>query len=209
MTYNVKEIFYSIQGEGFHTGRPSIFCRFSGCNLWNGLEKDRVSAKCNFCDTDFVGTNGDGGDKFKNEEDLVIKILSYWPNASNPFVILTGGEPMLQVDKNLIRTLKKYKCEIAIETNGTMKVPEEIDWICVSPKAGNDLVQISGDELKLVYPQKNILPEDFEKFSFKNFSLQPMDGELKVHNTNLALEYCKNNPNWRISLQTHKIIGVR
>ncbi len=209
MTYNVKEIFYSIQGEGFHTGRPSIFCRFSGCNLWNGLEKDRKSAKCNFCDTDFVGTNGDGGDKFKNEEDLVIKILSYWPNASNPFVILTGGEPMLQVDKNLIRTLKKYKCEIAIETNGTMKVPEEIDWICVSPKAGNDLVQISGDELKLVYPQKNILPEDFEKYSFKNFSLQPMDGELKVHNTNLALEYCKNNPNWRISLQTHKIIGVR
>jgi len=209
VTYNVKEIFYSIQGEGFHTGRPSIFCRFSGCNLWNGLEKDRKSAKCNFCDTDFVGTNGDGGDKFKNEEDLVIKILSYWPNASNPFVILTGGEPMLQVDKNLIRTLKKYKCEIAIETNGTMKVPEEIDWICVSPKAGNDLVQISGDELKLVYPQKNILPEDFEKYSFKNFSLQPMDGELKVHNTNLALEYCKNNPNWRISLQTHKIIGVR
>lgn len=209
MTYNVKEIFYSIQGEGFHTGRPSIFCRFSGCNLWNGLEKDRKSAKCNFCDTDFVGTNGDGGDKFKNEEDLVIKILSYWPNASSPFVILTGGEPMLQVDKNLIRTLKKYKCEIAIETNGTMKVPEEIDWICVSPKAGNDLVQISGDELKLVYPQKNILPEDFEKYSFKNFSLQPMDGELKVHNTNLALEYCKNNPNWRISLQTHKIIGVR
>ena len=209
MTYNVKEIFYSIQGEGFHTGRPSIFCRFSGCNLWNGLEKDRKSAKCNFCDTDFVGTNGDGGDKFKNEEDLVIKILSYWPNASNPFVILTGGEPMLQVDKNLIRTLKKYKCEIAIETNGTMKVPEEIDWICVSPKAGNDLVQISGDELKLVYPQKNILPEDFEKYSFKNFSLQPMDGELKLHNTNLALEYCKNNPNWRISLQTHKIIGVR
>ena len=209
MTYIVKEIFYSIQGEGFHTGRPSIFCRFSGCKLWNGVEKDRKSAKCNFCDTDFVGTNGDGGDKFKNEEDLVIKILSYWPNASNPFVILTGGEPMLQVDKNLIRTLKKYKCEIAIETNGTMKVPEEIDWICVSPKAGNDLVQISGDELKLVYPQKNILPEDFEKYSFKNFSLQPMDGELKVHNTNLALEYCKNNPNWRISLQTHKIIGVR
>lgn len=209
MTYNVKEIFYSIQGEGFHTGRPSIFCRFSGCNLWNGLEKDRKSAKCNFCDTDFVGTDGDGGDKFKNEEDLVIKILSYWPNASNPFVILTGGEPMLQVDKNLIRTLKKYKCEIAIETNGTIKVPEEIDWICVSPKAGNDLVQISGDELKLVYPQKNILPEDFEKYSFKYFSLQPMDGELKVHNTNLALEYCKNNPNWRISLQTHKIIGVR
>jgi len=209
VTYNVKEIFYSIQGEGFHTGRPSIFCRFSGCNLWNGLEKDRKSAKCNFCDTDFVGTNGDGGDKFKNEEDLVIKILSYWPNASNPFVILTGGEPMLQVDKNLIRTLKKYKCEIAIETNGTMKVPEEIDWICVSPKAGNNLVQISGDELKLVYPQKNILPEDFEKYSFKNFSLQPMDGELKLHNTNLALEYCKNNPNWRISLQTHKIIGVR
>lgn len=207
--YSVKEIFFTMQGEGFNAGKYAVFCRFSGCNLWTGREKDRKKSICSFCDTDFVGTNGDGGDKFKNEEDLVIKILSYWPNASNPFVILTGGEPMLQVDKNLIRTLKKYKCEIAIETNGTMKVPEEIDWICVSPKAGNDLVQISGDELKLVYPQKNILPEDFEKYSFKNFSLQPMDGELKVHNTNLALEYCKNNPNWRISLQTHKIIGVR
>ncbi|MBH87573.1 MAG: 7-carboxy-7-deazaguanine synthase [Pelagibacterales bacterium] len=209
MTYNVKEIFYSIQGEGFHTGRPSIFCRFSGCNLWNGLERDKESAKCSFCDTDFIGTNGQGGSKFVNEEELVSEIISYWPNASEPFVILTGGEPMLQVDKKLIKELKKYKCEIAIETNGTLKVPENIDWICVSPKAGNKLVQIRGDELKLVYPQKNLAPEDFEKYSFKNFSLQPMDGELKVHNTNLALEYCKNNPNWRISLQTHKIIGVR
>ncbi|MCH2678189.1 MAG: 7-carboxy-7-deazaguanine synthase [Alphaproteobacteria bacterium] len=209
MTYNVKEIFYSIQGEGFHTGRPSIFCRFSGCNLWNGLERDREIAKCNFCDTDFVGTNGVGGNKFLNEDDLAKEIISYWPNSSKPFVILTGGEPMLQVDKKLIHALKSYKCHLAIETNGTIKVPNEIDWICVSPKAGNSLVQVYGDELKLVYPQKNITPEEYEKYSFKNFSLQPMDGELKLHNTNLAIEYCKNNPNWKISLQTHKIIGVR
>ena len=209
MTYNVKEIFYSIQGEGFHTGRPSIFCRFSGCNLWNGLERDREIAKCNFCDTDFVGTNGVGGNKFLNEDDLAKEIISYWPNSSKPFVILTGGEPMLQVDKKLIHALKSYKCHLAIETNGTIKVPNEIDWICVSPKAGNSLVQVCGDELKLVYPQNNITPEEYEKYSFKNFSLQPMDGELKLHNTNLAIEYCKNNPNWKISLQTHKIIGVR
>ena len=209
MTYNVKEIFYSIQGEGFHTGRPSIFCRFSGCNLWNGLERDREIAKCNFCDTDFVGTNGVGGNKFLNEDDLAKEIISYWPNSSKPFVILTGGEPMLQVDKKLIHALKSYKCHLAIETNGTIKVPNEIDWICVSPKAGNSLVQVYGDELKLVYPQKNITPEEYENYSFKNFSLQPMDGELKLHNTNLAIEYCKNNPNWKISLQTHKIIGVR
>jgi len=209
MAYSVKEIFYSIQGEGFHTGRPSIFCRFSGCNLWNGLERDREFAKCNFCDTDFVGTNGEGGNKFLNEDVLAKEIISYWPNSSKPFVVLTGGEPMLQVDKKLIKALKKYSCQIAIETNGTIKVPKEIDWVCVSPKAGNTLVQVYGDELKLVYPQNNIAPDQYEKYSFKNFSLQPMDGELKVHNTELALEYCKNNPNWKISLQTHKIIGVR
>ena len=209
MTYNVKEIFYSIQGEGYHTGRAAIFCRFSGCNLWNGLEKDREVAKCNFCDTDFVGTNGDGGNKFLNEVDLAKEIVSYWPNSSKPFVVLTGGEPMLQVDIKLIKALKKYKCEIAIETNGTINVPKEIDWICVSPKAGNPLIQVYGDELKLVYPQKNIAPDVYEKYTFKNFSLQPMDGTLKVHNTQLALEYCKNNPKWKISLQTHKIIGVR
>ena len=209
MTYNVKEIFYSIQGEGYHSGRPAIFCRFSGCNLWNGLEKDRELAKCNFCETDFVGINGEGGNKFLNEVDLAKEIVSYWPNSSEPFVVLTGGEPMLQVDIKLIKALKKYKCEVAIETNGTFNVPKEIDWICVSPKAGNPLIQVYGDELKLVYPQKNVAPNIYEKYSFKNFSLQPMDGTLKVHNTQLALEYCKNNPKWKISLQTHKIMGVR
>jgi 7-carboxy-7-deazaguanine synthase len=209
MTYNVKEIFYSIQGEGFHTGRASVFCRFAGCNLWNGIEKDKEVARCTFCDTDFIGTNGEGGNKFLNAEDLAKNIVSYWPDSSNPFIILTGGEPMLQVDQNLIKALKKFKCQIAIETNGTIKVPDEIDWICVSPKIGNKLVQVSGDELKLVYPQKNIVPADYEKYSFEYFSLQPMDGALKVHNTNLTLEYCKNNPNWKVSLQTHKIIGVR
>lgn len=209
MTYSVKEIFYTVQGEGLHTGRASIFCRFSGCNLWSGIEEDRENAKCTFCDTDFVGTDGEGGDKFFNADDLVNQILSYWPDKTKAFVVLTGGEPMLQVDQSLIESLKKYQCEIAIETNGTIKVPKEIDWICVSPKAGNVIKQISGDELKLVFPQKNITPKDYENYSFKNFSLQPMDGELKVHNTNLTLEYCMKNPKWRFSLQTHKVIGVR
>ena len=209
MTYSVKEIFYTIQGEGLHTGRASVFCRFSGCNLWNGREEDRKNAKCTFCDTDFIGTNGEGGDKFLNAADLACKILSFWPYDSKAFVVLTGGEPMLQVDNSLIKALKKYECELAIETNGTIAVPKEIDWICVSPKEGNEIIQVSGDELKLVYPQENMIPSDYEKYSFENFSLQPMDGELKVHNTNLTLDYCMKNPKWRFSLQTHKIIGAR
>ena len=209
MTYSVKEIFYTVQGEGFHTGRASVFCRFTGCNLWSGKEEDRKIAKCTFCDTDFVGTDGIGGGKFVNAEALVKSILSYWDSDTKPFIVLTGGEPMLQVDNDLINELKKYDCEIAIETNGTIKVPREIDWICVSPKAGNNIIQTNGDELKLVYPQKNIKPIQYEMYAFKNFSLQPMDGELKVHNTNLTLEYCMKNPKWRVSIQTHKVIGIR
>ena len=209
MKYSVKEIFYSIQGEGVHTGRPSVFCRFTGCNLWNGKEEDRNIAKCSFCDTDFIGTDGEGGGKFIGADKLAQAIISYWSSDTRPFVVLTGGEPMLQVDIYLISALKKYGCEIAIETNGTIKVPREIDWICVSPKAGNKIIQTSGDELKLVYPQIGINPSSFEKYAFKNFSLQPMDGELKVYNTNLTLEYCKKNPTWRVSLQTHKVIGIR
>ena len=209
MTYSVKEIFYTVQGEGVHTGRASVFCRFTGCNLWSGKEKDRKIAKCTFCDTDFVGTDGIGGGKFVNAEALAKSILSYWPSDTRPFIVLTGGEPMLQVDDYLIKELKKHDCEIAIETNGTIKVPREIDWICVSPKAGNNIIQTNGDELKLVYPQKNIQPSQYEMYAFKNFSLQPMDGELKVHNTNLTLEYCMKNPKWRVSIQTHKVIGIR
>ena len=209
MTYSVKEIFYTVQGEGVHTGRASVFCRFTGCNLWSGKEEDRKIAKCTFCDTDFVGTDGIGGGKFVNAEALVKSILSYWHSDTKPFIVLTGGEPMLQVDNDLINELKKYDCEIAIETNGTIKVPREIDWICVSPKAGNNIIQTNGDELKLVYPQKNIQPSQYEMYAFKNFSLQPMDGELKVHNTNLTLEYCMKNPKWRVSIQTHKVIGIR
>ena len=208
MTYNVKEIFYSIQGEGFHSGRPSIFCRFSGCNLWNGLERDREIAKCNFCDTDFVGTNGVGGNKFLNEDDLAKEIISYWPNSSEPFVILTGGEPMLQVDKKLIHALKSYKCHLAIETNGTIKVPNEIDWICVSPKAGNSLVQVYGDELKLVYPQINGDPKQFENLDFKHFLLQPMDGKNQEENIQKTITFCREHPLWRLSLQTHKFLGI-
>ena len=209
MTYSVKEIFYTVQGEGFHTGRASVFCRFSGCNLWSGKKEDKKTAKCSFCDTDFIGTNGEGGGKFIGPAKLAQAIISYWSSDTRPYVVLTGGEPMLQVDNYLISALKKYDCEIAIETNGTIKVPREIDWICVSPKAGNKIIQTSGDELKLVYPQIGVKPSSFEKYAFKNFSLQPMDGELKVHNTNLTLEYCMKNPTWRVSIQTHKVIGIR
>ena len=209
MTYSVKEIYYTIQGEGIHTGRPAVFCRFSGCNLWSGNEKDRYKAKCNFCDTDFVGIDGENGRKYENAKDLVCKIISIWPNDEFPFVVLTGGEPMLQVDNMLIAELKKENCEIAIETNGTLKVVENIDWICVSPKSGNKLLQISGNELKLVYPQKNINPRDYEKYDFKHFSLQPLDNEDQNLNTQLTIKYCSKNPKWRVSLQTHKIIGIR
>tara|TARA_B100000686_G_scaffold136347_1_gene143599 strand:+ start:9923 stop:10552 length:630 start_codon:yes stop_codon:yes gene_type:complete len=209
MTYSIKEIYYTIQGEGYYTGRPAVFCRFSGCNLWSGREIDRDKSNCIFCDTDFIGTDGQSGNRYKTAKLLVKEILSYWPSKLHPFVVLTGGEPMLQVDKLLIKELKNNNFEIAIETNGTIKVPREIDWICVSPKSGNKLVQLNGEELKLVYPQVGLDPKEFENFKFKYFSLQPLDDKEKKINTDLTIKYCSNNPKWRVSLQTHKIIGIR
>ena len=206
--YSLKEIYYTIQGEGRHTGRAAIFCRFTGCNLWNGREKDRESAKCSFCDTDFVGTDGLGGGVYESAKLLVLNIMSKWDSSLRPFVVLTGGEPLLQVDNELINELKYNKCEIAIETNGTILAPKGIDWICVSPKIGTKIIQNFGDELKIVFPQKGLDIKNYEKFNFKHFSLQPMDGKLIEQNTKLAVKFCMKNPKWKLSLQTHKIIGI-
>lgn len=207
--YQVKEIFLTLQGEGRHAGRAAVFCRFAGCNLWSGREADRASAVCQFCDTDFVGTDGVGGGGFRTASDLAEAILECWGGGpDNRFVVLTGGEPMLQVDQELIDALHGIGFEIAIETNGTLAVPRSIDWICVSPKAGTDLVQCSGDELKLVYPQKALRPEDVEELAFAFKFLQPMDGEAAGANTQAAVAYCRAHPGWRLSLQTHKLIGI-
>ena len=208
--YSVKEIFYTLQGEGINAGRPAVFCRFTGCNLWSGREQDRNTAVCSFCDTDFIGTNGPGGGKFKQAEHLAQAVTECWPQAhgGRKFVVLTGGEPMLQVDQALIDALHAHDFEIAIETNGTIAVLPSIDWICVSPKAGSELVQKSGSELKLVYPQENSDPEQFKHLSFENFMLQPMDNEHQASNTKTVVKYCQTHPQWRLSLQTHKIIGI-
>ena len=207
----IKEIFKSIQGEGFFSGKSAVFVRFTGCNLWNGLEKDRENAQCKFCDTDFLGINGINGGAYSLNDllDKIDKIWSQKTKINTKFIVLTGGEPMLQVNKKLVESLKNRGYFVSLETNGTIRFNIDFDWVCVSPKAGNTLIQVYGDELKLVYPQKNIVPDIYEKYSFKNFSLQPMDGELKVHNTNLTLKYCMKNPIWRVSIQTHKIIGIR
>ena len=208
-SYSLKEIYYTIQGEGRHTGQAAVFCRFAGCNLWNGREKDREIAKCTFCDTDFVGTDGLGGGVYESAKLLVLSIMAKWPFSLRPLVVLTGGEPLLQVDNELINELKYNKCEIAIETNGTILAPEGIDWICVSPKIGTKIIQNFGDELKIVFPQKGLDIKNYEKFNFKHFSLQPMDGKLIEQNTKLTVEFCMKNPKWKLSLQTHKIIGIR
>jgi 7-carboxy-7-deazaguanine synthase len=212
MSYAVKEIFYTLQGEGAQAGRPAVFCRFSGCNLWSGREEDRSTAICKFCDTDFVGVNGSGGGKFGSAEELAAAVDRQWPAdqdiAGSKFVVCTGGEPLLQLDSALIAVLHERGFEIAVETNGTVPAPEGIDWLCVSPKAGAPLVQQSGDELKLVFPQLALQPVDFERLSFKRFSLQPMDGPERGLNTELALRYCMEHPLWRLSLQTHKILGI-
>jgi 7-carboxy-7-deazaguanine synthase (Cx14CxxC type) len=216
MTYSVKEIFYTLQGEGAQAGRPAVFCRFAGCNLWTGREADRAAAVCNFCDTDFVGTDGSGGGKFNNAEALAAAILANWPQKSGkPFVVCTGGEPLLQLDPPLIDALHGLGFEIAVETNGTLAAPKGIDWICVSPKAGAKLAQTSGNELKLVYPQAEARPGRFEMMAFDNFFLQPMDGlginalEQRQRNTAAALAYCLKHPKWRLGLQSHKILGIR
>lgn len=209
--YSVKEVFLTLQGEGMQSGRRAVFCRFAGCNLWSGLERDRSKAICRFCDTQFVGTDGPGGGKFETAEALARHCLEVWgaPNANTrPFVVLTGGEPMLQVDEPLIGALHAAGFEIAIETNGTLLVPRAIDWICVSPKAGAELVQRSGDELKLVYPQEGISPDKLEALNFGAFLLQPMDSDTRAEHTQAALSYCLKHPKWRLSIQTHKLIGI-
>ena len=207
--YTVKEIYATLQGEGTQTGRPAVFCRFAGCNLWSGREADRASAQCRFCDTEFVGTDGPGGGRFASGENLAQACQRAWRGGkTNRYIVLTGGEPILQVDAELIEALHAQGFEIAVETNGTLAVPEGIDWICVSPKAGCDLVQTAGNELKLVYPQSNASPDSFEKLRFDHFYLQPMDGPQLAENTIAAAEYCSRNPHWRLSLQTHKLIGL-
>ena len=210
MAYKVKEIFYTLQGEGGQSGRPAVFCRFTGCNLWTGREKDRPKAICQFCDTDFIGIDGLNGGKYKTAEELAKKVKSLWPNAAvgKPFVVCTGGEPALQLDKNLINAFHTEGLEISIETNGTVELPEGIDWICVSPKANTDLIVLKGHELKLVYPQKGAEPERFTHLNFDNFYLQPMDGIFQKENIQLTVEYCLKNPQWKLSLQTHKILNI-
>lgn len=208
--YHIKEIFYSIQGEGYHTGRPAVFCRFSGCNLWSGREEDRVHALCSFCDTDFGGTDGTDGGIYEDAGLLVQKIAENWPHRDEHcFVVCTGGEPLLQMDDAFIVALHKAGFEVAVETNGTIAAPAGIDWLCVSPKACAPLVQNSGDELKLVYPQAGLEPARYEKLAFTNFYLQPMDGSDRKQATRLSLHYVLENPRWRLSLQMHKILNIR
>lgn len=210
MAYTVKEIFYTLQGEGANAGRAAVFLRFTGCNLWTGLEKDRANAVCKFCDTDFVGVGADGG-KFQTPEELSTAVNVKWPkqNQGKKLVVCTGGEPLLQLDEKLINALKIDGFEVAVETNGTIEAPEGIDWLCVSPKSGSELKQMTADELKLVYPQKGAEPEIYESYLTQNFLLQPMDGIDSILNTKSAIEYCMSNPKWRLSVQTHKVLGIR
>lgn len=211
MTYSVKEIFYTLQGEGANAGRPAVFCRFSGCNLWTGREADRVSAICKFCDTDFVGVDGTSGGKYQNADTLAQMIENHWPTPEHTrrLVVLTGGEPMLQVDAALVTALHQRGFMIAVETNGTVAPVDGIDWLCVSPKSGSTLAVSKGQELKLVYPQDGQSPEEFTHLDFQHFLLQPMDGPNRAENTASAIEFCKMNPRWSLSLQTHKITGIR
>jgi 7-carboxy-7-deazaguanine synthase (Cx14CxxC type) len=210
MSYFVKELFFTLQGEGANAGRAAVFCRFSGCNLWTGRESQRASAICKFCDTDFVGTNGPGGGKFKTADSLAQAVVQQWKSASEPpFVVCTGGEPLLQIDDELIAAFKSHSIRVAIETNGTLIPPDGIDWICVSPKGGADWNLRKGNELKVVFPQDGADPMNFEDWDFDNFFLQPMDGPDRQLNTDKAVEYCQSHPKWRLSVQTHKYIGIR
>ena len=208
--YSVKEMYYTLQGEGAQTGRAAVFCRFAGCNLWSGREADRAMAICKFCDTDFAGTNGPGGGRFPSADALAAAIEEKWPasNSGKRFVVCTGGEPLLQLDAELVDALHKRSFEVAVETNGTIPAPAGLDWICVSPKAGAELKQLSGNELKLIFPQPGVEPSQFESFSFRHFFLQPMDGPQRDANTQAALRYCLDHPGWRLSLQTHKLLGI-
>jgi 7-carboxy-7-deazaguanine synthase len=210
MSYSVKEIFYTLQGEGANTGRPAVFCRFAGCNLWSGREEDREHAICQFCDTDFVGTDGLGGGRFPTAMALAAAVAQTWPdpNQGRPLVVCTGGEPLLQVDDELVNALHAQGFEIAIETNGTVQPPPGIDWICLSPKAGARTVLLWGNELKLIFPQLGAEPEKYENLEFDHFYLQPMDGPVREENTALAVRYCLEHPRWKLSLQTHKLLGI-
>jgi 7-carboxy-7-deazaguanine synthase len=213
MSYSIKEIFFTLQGEGAQTGRAAVFCRFAGCNLWSGHEKDRLEAVCQFCDTDFVGTDGKGGGHFATAREVARAVSGAWPpakkaNRERPLVVCTGGEPLLQLDEELVAAFHKEGFEVAIETNGTRLPPQGIDWVCVSPKAGAELVLRSGNELKLIFPQDGAEPELYENLDFQHFFLQPMDGAAREENTQLAVRYCLEHPQWRLSLQTHKLLGI-
>lgn len=211
VTYQVKEIFYTLQGEGANAGRPAVFCRFAGCNLWSGREQDRAMATCRFCDTDFVGVDGTGGGKFRTAHELADAVASYWPGASGEgrLVVLTGGEPLLQVDEGLVTQLHARNFRIAVETNGTLQPPTGLDWICVSPKAGSDWVLKAGHELKLVWPQPGFDLDQLRRLAFEHFFLQPMDGPQQTENTRQCIEQCMRMPPWRLGVQMHKILGVR
>ena len=209
MTYTVKELFYTLQGEGRQAGRAAVFCRFAGCNLWSGRERDRADAVCRFCDTDFVGTDGEGGGRFASADDLAAAIARAWRGRDgDPFVVFTGGEPLLQLDAALLDAMHRHGFACACETNGTCPAPAGLDWICVSPKAGAPLRIRRGDELKLVYPQDGLAPDEVVGLDFDHFWLQPMDGAAKAANTRAAVAYCLADPRWRFSLQTHKAIGI-
>lgn len=210
MTYSVKEIFYTLQGEGNHAGRPAVFCRFSGCNLWTGREEDRASAVCQFCDTDFVGTDGVGGGKFKSAQDLAAAINALWPTSytASKYVVFTGGEPLLQLDADLIAAMHAVGFEIAIETNGTLSVPEGIDWVCVSPKMGSELVVRKGNEIKVVIPQIGQDMATYANLDFEHYFVQAMDGPLRDDNLRRAIDFCKQHPQWKLSLQTHKLLQI-
>jgi 7-carboxy-7-deazaguanine synthase len=212
MTYSVKEVFYTLQGEGANSGRAAVFCRFTGCNLWTGREQDRAKAVCRFCDTDFLGTNGTGGGRYRSAAELASRIAATWPRdtevAGSPFVVCTGGEPLLQLDEDLISALHVRGFEVAVETNGTKPAPPGLDWVCVSPKADAGIAIRSGNELKLVYPQAEAPPERFEDLAFDHFFLQPMDGPELLANSRRCIDYCRAHPRWRLSLQIHKILGM-
>lgn len=208
MSYKVKEIYYTLQGEGAQTGRAAVFCRFTGCNLWSGREEDRSKAVCQFCDTDFVGTDGPNGGRFKTAEALAEAVAAQWPGGGKPYVVCTGGEPLLQLDEPLLAAFHQKGFEVAIETNGTILPPPGIDWICVSPKAGSELIVLTGHELKLVFPQPGAEPERFEHLNFEHFFLQPMDSPQQAQNIQLTLNYCLAHPKWRLSLQTHKVLRI-
>jgi len=210
VTYSVKEIFYTLQGEGNHAGRPAVFCRFSGCNLWTGREEDRASAVCQFCDTDFVGTDGVGGGKFKSAQDLAAAINALWPTSytASKYVVFTGGEPLLQLDADLIAAMHAVGFEIAIETNGTLSVPEGIDWVCVSPKMGSELVVRKGNEIKVVIPQIGQDMATYANLDFEHYFVQAMDGPLRDDNLRRAIDFCKQHPQWKLSLQTHKLLQI-